>query len=109
MTVYWRASDDPNGTSLRAETYELNKSAFIQKTCHDLLRDHDQMRKHDCLCLSPLNYEDRAAVTRRAWTRFHDRLRSIGATGTCVASIACSCSAEIFVMAPSAVRWNGIR
>src|SRR5437588_285787 len=28
---------------------ELNESAFMQETCHDLLRDHDQMRKHDCL------------------------------------------------------------
>ena len=26
-----------------------DESAFMQETCHDLLRDHDQMRKHNCL------------------------------------------------------------
>src|SRR3954467_14582030 len=39
-------------------------SAFMQKKCHDLLRDHDQMGKHDCYW--------RAKVRKTTWAPRQD-------------------------------------
>src|SRR3954463_14404327 len=39
-------------------------SAFMQKKCHDLLRDHDQMGKHDCYW--------RAKVRKTTWVPDRD-------------------------------------